>query len=82
MKGSWWLNYQLPTFMKKNGCCTRTTLPQKHGKKKYPSRGFWTDPKIGGFDPQNLVEEGKKQGKIVSKERGELVSGVWEPFSE
>jgi hypothetical protein len=40
---------------------------------KYPSRGFWADPRIGGFDPQNLVEEGKKQGKIEQR-RGEIVS--------
>jgi hypothetical protein len=39
-------------------------------EEKYPSRGFWTDPRIGGFDPRNLTEEGKRQGKMESREEG------------
>jgi hypothetical protein len=45
-------------------------LASEAWEEKYPSRGLWDDPRIGGFDPQNLVEEGKKQGKITSREEG------------
>jgi len=45
------------------------------GWEKYASRELWADPQIGGFDPQNLVVEGKKKGKIMGREeRIQMVS--------
>jgi hypothetical protein len=37
------------------------------GWAEYPSKEFWVDPRIVGFDPQNLVVEGKKKGKIMGR---------------
>jgi hypothetical protein len=37
---------------------------------EYPSGSFWSDPRIGGFDPQNIVVEGKKKRKIMGRGRG------------
>jgi hypothetical protein len=36
---------------------------------KYPSRGFWADPRIGGFDPQNLAKKAGNEGKMESREK-------------
>jgi hypothetical protein len=64
------MNYQLPTFMKRNGCCTKTTLSQKNAQKSTHLGDFGLTHELGDLTHENLTQEAKRQGKMESREEG------------
>jgi hypothetical protein len=47
------------------------------GWAEYPFREFWVDPRIGGFDPQNLVVEVKRKGGNHGQRTKETHEWFW-----
>jgi hypothetical protein len=66
--------------MNKNGCCTRTSLPQKHGQKSTHLEDYGLTHELGDLTHEILLKkagnEGKRRGDIelswgaISEKRG------------
>jgi hypothetical protein len=64
------MNYQLPTFMKRNGCCTKTTLSQKHGQKSTHLGDSRLTHELGDLTHKILLKSQETRKNGESREEG------------